>query len=69
MRVLAAEAPNLRECRISDDQQVQAAVDALLLSQRRRAALPLTAVKAFVRDRITPRARTGWRGLLRTLQP
>ncbi len=52
------------------DEQVQAAVDALWLRQRSVSfwrALPLTSVKSIVRERITPRARTGWTGLLHTL--
>jgi hypothetical protein len=69
IRLLARAAPNLRECPVSDLQQAQAAVDALLRRRRSgpRSRAAATAVKSFVHDRITRRARTGWRGLLPTL--
>jgi hypothetical protein len=65
MRVLAREAPNLRQCYFGVSLRAHLAISELLLSQRRNtaAAAATAAMRKFVRERMTLRARKGWKRL------
>jgi hypothetical protein len=65
MRVLAREAPNLRQCYFGVSPKTHIAINELLLSHRRSAAAgaSIDAVRKFMRQRMMSRARKGWKRL------